>query len=181
MLAVFRYMTVCLERTSRFHQRITEVVDMKFFIFILASILIPSIAWTLIMYFGNPAAGNVWYFKPTPNSTDPSSITVFQRLPDKVRGEIIPIVAAMGTYLLLQLIVTLLLYANICYKSYMSTLKLALKKDEEEDSFPGKNKRPTTTSKQKNNAHVLKPWYDTDTMIQQTAMEAVPSKRRVKH
>jgi hypothetical protein len=84
----------------------------------------------------NPAAGKLWYFKPTQNSTDLTSVTAFQPFLDDERSSGKPILITMVILLILQLTMTLFFYARICYTSYMSTLKVYLKQDFEERDVP---------------------------------------------
>ena len=104
-------------------------VTKKSFVAIIVVIVVPAILWTTMMYYGSPATGNLWYFRNAINSTEKESITVFQSIPEDERHKAKPIVIAMNIVILLQLFLTLFFYIKICYDSYMSTLRVNLKRD----------------------------------------------------
>ena len=114
---------------------------MKVMITLLVSLIIPSILWTIIMDLGSAATGVAWSFKPAGvNSSDiSSSVIAFQLIGGKGwKNTSKAVVSAMGVLLLLQLVLTLLFYAKICYVSVRSTMRVALKNDLELSSISEK-------------------------------------------
>ena len=133
MLAFFRYVLVCWDRTSWLNRHISELVKWKGVLAILSAILVPAIGWCMTMYFCSPATGRIWYFALTTNSTNQTSITVFQPISDTLRGTFRPIVLVMALLILLQLLLTLFFYVCVCYTTWMSTMNIVLKKDADDD------------------------------------------------
>ena len=122
---------VCLGPSAWCQKYVKVTPSMKVMITLLVLLLIPSILWTIIMDLGSAATGVAWSFKPGANISDISnSVIAFQVIGDKERKNTSKaVVSAMGGLLLLQLVLTLLFYAKICYVSVMSTMRLALKSD----------------------------------------------------
>ena len=128
LLAWIRYILICC-RNSWFYNRISDDVTKKSFVAIIVVIVMPAILWTIMVYYGSPATGNLWYFRSVINSTEKEPITVFQSISEDERHKAKPIVIAMNIVILLQLFLTLFFYVKICYDSYMSTLRVNLKRD----------------------------------------------------
>ena len=129
-------------RTSWFYYRLSDDVTKKSFFIIFSVILLPAVLWTSIMYIVSPATGIFWCFKPTINSTEQGSITAFQPIPDSDRHNARPIVVIMAILLVLQLLTTSCFYIKICYDSYVSTMKVNLKRDANFAGEENKNVSP---------------------------------------
>ena len=128
LLAWMRYVLICC-RHSWIYNRVSDKISKGSFFAMVTVILTPALIWTIIMYFGSPATGNFWVFRPADHSTENESIIVFQLIPDRVRHKAKPIVIVMALMILLQLLLTLFFYIRICYDSFMSTLNVNLKRD----------------------------------------------------
>ena len=102
---------------------------------LLALLMIPSIVWTIIMDLGSSATGVLWSFKPGISTFNSSNVIAFQVIQDR-KGEWVSksVVRAMGGLLLLQVVITVILYAKICYISIRSTMRVALKHDYDDPS-----------------------------------------------
>lgn len=129
MLAFFRYISVCLHANSWCSKQTALTPTIKSVLGILVMLLTPSIIWTASMFFGCPAAGKVWNFTPTSNSTNTSNITAFQDVTEKDRGRGKSGITVMAIFLILQLIVTLFLYIKICHTCFKSTRNISLKRE----------------------------------------------------
>ena len=129
ILALFRYFTVCLEPASKINQRLKQTADMKMTIGIIISTVVPTAAWTSLMFFSDSVTGKAWYFKKL-NTTN--EIVAFQDVAEEERDKSGTVIA-LNLISAIQLITTFLLYGGIVYKSYMSTLSTVLKIPEAEN------------------------------------------------
>ena len=102
---------------------------------LLVLLITPSIVWTIIMDLGSSATGVLWSFKPGISASNSSAVIAFQVIQDR-KGEWVSksVVRAMGVLLLVQVVITVLLYAIICYVSIRSTMRIALKNDFDDPS-----------------------------------------------
>ena len=101
---------------------------------LLFSIMVPSILWTIMMYFGSDATGRLWYFKPQLNANESYSIVAFQDIHEHQRWNISKAVVITTVCLLaLQFTLTLYFCAKISITSLMSTISIALKDSVDEE------------------------------------------------
>ena len=126
LLAWMRYVLIC-RRNSWFYYRFSDKISKGSFFAIIAAIITPALIWTIIMYFGSPATGKFWVFRPGDSTSENESITVLQPIPDSVRHNAKPIVIVMALLVLVQLLLTLFFYIRICYASFMSTMNVNFK------------------------------------------------------
>ena len=105
---------------------------------IIATIVVPSVLWTTLMFFCDSATGTVFNFKA---SNDTTHVIAFQDIPEEERDKVGAVVA-LKCSVWAQLITIFLLFACIIYTSYMTTLKTALKQPEAETP-----KSPTAINK----------------------------------
>ena len=90
--------------------------------------MIPSISWTVMMYFGSDATGRLWYFKPQINGNESNSIVAFQDIQEHERLNVSKaVVITTACLLALQLTLTLYFCAKISMTSLRSTLSVALR------------------------------------------------------
>ena len=139
LLAWMRYVLIC-RRNSWFYYRFSDKISKRSFFAIIAAVISPALMWTVIMYFGSPATGKFWVFRPGDITSENESITVLQPIPDSVRHNAKPIVIVMALLVLVQLLLTLFFYIRICYDSFMSTMNVNLKRDRNHEDCGGSRK-----------------------------------------
>ena len=188
LLAWMRYILIC-RRNSWFYYRVSDKISKGSFFAIVVAILVPALIWTVIMYFGSPATGNFWVFRPADNSSDNELISVFQPIPDEIRHKAKPIQIVMVLLILLQLLLTLFFYIRICYDSFMSTMNVNLKRDRNHE----KETENDSTIKRRENIEMekvhqndtysqrTKRFHTTDEQCSGNSKEKVVSKKHAQH
>ena len=135
VLAIIRYAAVCRVSNSRVQKLVRMDPSKKTMMILLVLLIIPSVLWTIIMDLGSSATGVLWSFKPGVSTSNSSTVIAFQVIQDR-KGKWVSksVVRAMGVLLFLQVVITVLLYAKICYVSIRSTMRVALKHDFDDPS-----------------------------------------------
>ena len=188
LLAWMRFILICC-RNSWIYDRVSDTISKGSFFAIVAAIFVPALIWTSIVYFGSPATGIFWVFRPAHSSSYSELITVFQSIPDSERHQGKPIVIVMALLILLQLFLTIFFYIRICYDSFMSTLNVNLKRDRnheerKENDFSVKKEENTemeNVQQNYSNSQGTKIFHISGKQSSGNRNEEEPSKRRIPH
>lgn len=158
MLAILRYIIVCQNSLAWLHEYVTGKPTIRTVIGIFLSILIPAIIFASSMFFGIPATGKKWNFMLKSNnfnSSDSNVVIAFQNIDQSKRGTGIIVVIITCSLLAIQNFLTLYVYAKICYTSLVSTINVALKRENQEspDAHVPETKSNEEKSKQVQKQH----------------------------
>ena len=100
-------------------------VTTRMVLLILLATTIPAIIWALIMFYAGKACGLPYHAKFSPEE---GAVILFQDLDDEQRGKTRIPGIILGCLLALQIVVTIVLYLKILFRTYMATIRVALRK-----------------------------------------------------
>ena len=134
LLAFIRYVAVCLDKSSWWQTKVDTKPNLRIICVFLSAIIIPSILWTSIMYFGSDATGKLWYFKPQINANESYSVIAFQAIQEHKRYNIsMAVVITTACLLSLQITIHLYFCIKISLTSLKTTIAIALKDNASEE------------------------------------------------
>ena len=122
MLAIIRYVCICLDDGYRLRRYFRKKADCMMVSILSLLILIPAIIWAILLFYGSDATGRSWHLT---FSHEQKTVVAFQDIGDRQERIKSPILLTMICIHLFQFMGTISVYCKILYAGYMSTTRVA--------------------------------------------------------